>query len=114
MLDGSKTKLGKIWKKVILEFNLGNQNSSSELLVCDIGEHNAILGLPWLTKENPNIDWKTGELYIPKPNHILLTMEEEADIDPLSKVLEQYHEFAKVFGEEEFHHIFCHHLWLVI
>ncbi|KAF8761978.1 hypothetical protein RHS01_00172 [Rhizoctonia solani] len=39
------------------------------------------------------------------PEQAQIASEEEADLDPLADLPSQYHEFAKVFGEEEFKHI---------
>jgi len=29
--------------------------------VCELGKTNVILGIPWLTAHNPEIDWEKGE-----------------------------------------------------
>ncbi|KAF8753823.1 hypothetical protein RHS01_06832 [Rhizoctonia solani] len=46
------------------------------------------------------IDWQQGLITFPEQAQIAL--EEEADPDPLADLPPQYHEFARVFGEEEF------------
>jgi hypothetical protein len=45
----------------------------------DLGPEDIILGLPWLKKVNPTIDWDSGEIEIsnsleqftPSPHHVL-------------------------------------------
>ncbi|QRW20479.1 Retrotransposable element Tf2 protein [Rhizoctonia solani] len=69
-------------------------------LVCPIGNTPAILGMTWLTAEAPLIDWQQG--LVTFPEQVQIASEEEADSDPLVDLPPQYHEFAKVFGEEEF------------
>ncbi|CEL62071.1 hypothetical protein RSOLAG1IB_12491 [Rhizoctonia solani AG-1 IB] len=104
MLDGSTPKTGKIWKKVGLEFTYDNQIMKHEFLISPIGQHSAILGIKWLEKEQPDIDWSLHQLSFPIPQSTFahITQEEEANDNPLEGIPVQYHEFAKVFGEEEF------------
>ncbi|KAF8692045.1 Reverse transcriptase (RNA-dependent DNA polymerase), partial [Rhizoctonia solani] len=56
--------------------------------------------MTWLTTKLPLIDWQQGSVTF--PDQVQIASEEEADQDPLAKLPEQYKEFAKVFGEEEF------------
>jgi hypothetical protein len=74
-----------------------------EFLISPIGNHSAILGIKWLEQETPEIDWSLHTLSfpIPTPKTAHIAQEEEADDDPLKDIPEQYHPFAKVFGEEE-------------
>ncbi|KAF8748554.1 hypothetical protein RHS01_10770 [Rhizoctonia solani] len=66
--------------------------------------HAAILGLKWLDAHNPDIDWNTRTLSFPHttPERVAIAEEEEADKNPLKGVPSEYHQYAKVFGEEEF------------
>jgi hypothetical protein len=100
MLDGSLPKNGKVWHKVFLEFTCQGIPSTAEFLVCPIGKNQAILGMPWLQDQNPDIDWKEQTITLAEISKI--ASEEEADSDPLKGLPPIYHEFAKVFGEEEF------------
>jgi hypothetical protein len=100
MLDGSLPKNGKVWHKVSLEFTCQGIPSIAEFLVCPIGKNQAILGMPWLQDQNPDIDWKEQTVTLAEISKI--ASEEEADPDPLQGLPPAYHEFAKVFGEEEF------------
>ncbi|KAF8751636.1 hypothetical protein RHS01_08418 [Rhizoctonia solani] len=56
--------------------------------------------MTWLTAEAPLIDWQQG--LVTFPEQVQIASKEEADSDPLADLPPQYHEFAKVFGEEEF------------
>ncbi|CCO37087.1 Retrotransposable element Tf2 155 kDa protein type 1 [Rhizoctonia solani AG-1 IB] len=75
-----------------------------DFLISPIGNHSAILGIKWLEQETPEIDWSSRTLSfpIPTPEVAHIAQEEEADSEPLKDIPKQYHEFAKVFGEEEF------------
>ncbi|KAF8750036.1 hypothetical protein RHS01_09663 [Rhizoctonia solani] len=75
MLDGSSPQAGKIWKKANLTFSFDGKQITKTFLICNTGSHAAILGLKW---------------------------REEADQNPLDGVPSKYHQYAKVFGEEEF------------
>ncbi|KAF8753953.1 hypothetical protein RHS01_06576 [Rhizoctonia solani] len=80
MLDGTLSQTGRIWHQVQLAVSANGHLHTIPFLVCPIGDTPAILGMTWLTAEAPLIDWQQGLVTFP----------------------EQYHEFAKVFGEEEF------------
>ncbi|QRW24057.1 Retrotransposable element Tf2 protein [Rhizoctonia solani] len=104
MLDGSSPQAGKIWKKAVLTFTYDGKKMTETFLICNTGSHAAILGLKWLDAHNPEIDWNTRTLSFPHtpPEHVAIAKEEEADQNPLKGVPSKYHQYAKVFGEEEF------------
>ncbi|CCO33098.1 Retrotransposable element Tf2 155 kDa protein type 3 [Rhizoctonia solani AG-1 IB] len=104
MLDGSTPKQGKIWKKAMITFYFDGHPMTHDFLISPIGNHSAILGIKWLKKETPEIDWSTRQLSLPiaSPKTAAIAQEEEADNSPLAGIPEQYHVYAKVFGEEEF------------
>ncbi|CEL54415.1 hypothetical protein RSOLAG1IB_11661 [Rhizoctonia solani AG-1 IB] len=104
MLDGSTPQTGRIWKKTQIEFTYNGHTMNHEFLISPIGHHSAILGIKWLEQEKPEIDWSRWSLTfpIPTPESAYIAQEEEADDNPLKGIPAQYHNFAKVFGEEEF------------
>ncbi|CCO36736.1 hypothetical protein RSOLAG1IB_12395 [Rhizoctonia solani AG-1 IB] len=104
MLDGSTPRTGKIWKKTKIEFTYNGHPMTHEFLISPIGHHSAILRIKWLEQEKPDIDWalRTLTFPIPIPESAYIAQEEEADDNPLEGIPAQYHDFAKVFGEEEF------------
>ncbi|QRW26338.1 Retrotransposable element Tf2 protein [Rhizoctonia solani] len=104
MLDGSSPQAGKIWKKAVLTFSLDGKKMTKTFLICNTGSHAAILGLKWLGAHNPEINWNMRTLTFPHapPDHVAIAEEEEADKKPLEGVPPKYHQYAKVFGEEEF------------
>ncbi|KAF8748637.1 hypothetical protein RHS01_10686 [Rhizoctonia solani] len=95
---------GKIWKKAVLTFSFDGKRMTETFLICNTGSHAAILGLKWLDAHNPEIDWNSRTLSFPHtpPEHVSIAEEEEADKNPLEGVPPEYHQYAKVFGEEEF------------
>ncbi|QRW15650.1 hypothetical protein RhiXN_03651 [Rhizoctonia solani] len=104
MLNGSSPQAGKIWKKALLTFSLDGKKMTETFLICNTGSHAAILGLKWLGAHNPEIDWNMRTLTFPHapPEHVAIAEEEEANQEPLEGVPSKYHQYAKVFGEEEF------------
>ncbi|QRW23208.1 Retrotransposable element Tf2 protein [Rhizoctonia solani] len=104
MLDGSSPQAGKIWKKAHLTFLFDGKRMTETFLICNTGSHAAILGIKWLEAHNPEIDWNSRTLSFPHapPEHATIAEEEEADKNPLEGVPPKYHQYAKVFGEEEF------------
>ncbi|KAF8675323.1 hypothetical protein RHS04_06715 [Rhizoctonia solani] len=105
MLNGLSPQAGKIWKKANLTFSLDGKHMTKTFLICNTGSHAAILGLKWLDAHNPEIDWNLCTLTFPHTplEHINIAKEEEADKNPLEGVPPEYHQCAKVFGEEEFY-----------
>ncbi|KAF8753864.1 hypothetical protein RHS01_06857 [Rhizoctonia solani] len=110
MLDGLSPKAGKIWKKAILTFSFDGKQMTETFLICNTGSHAAILGLKWLDAHNPEIDWNLRTLSFPHtpPEQVTIVKEEEANKNPLEGVPPEYHQYAKVFGEEEFNKLPLH------
>ncbi|QRW25683.1 Retrotransposable element Tf2 protein [Rhizoctonia solani] len=104
MLNGSSPQAGKIWKKAHLTFLIDDKRMTETFLICNTGMHAAILGIRWLETHNPEIDWNLRTLSFPHnpPEHVAIAKEEEADQNPLEGVPSKYHQYARVFGEEEF------------
>jgi hypothetical protein len=64
-IDGSKNKAGSLTHFARLTLTIGSWNELTNFLVTDLGPKDIILGLPWLKKVNPTIDWNSGEMEIP-------------------------------------------------
>jgi hypothetical protein len=63
---------------------LGKHHEWTDFLVTNLGMDTLILGLPWLRKVNPAIDWKTGTFFIPpkarSPSKVQIEEVEDAEI----------------------------------
>ncbi|KAF8689596.1 hypothetical protein RHS03_09089, partial [Rhizoctonia solani] len=103
MLDGSSPKTGKIWKRANLTFSLDRKQMTEIFLICNTRSHTAILGIKWLDEHSPEIDWSQCTLTFSHalPEHVAIAQEEEADPDLLEGVPLKYHQYTKLFGEEE-------------
>ena len=63
-VDGSQNKEGIISQYVWKPLQLGNRVAYTQLLVTTIGKEEIILGLPWLRKTNPQINWAQSTIQI--------------------------------------------------
>ena len=60
-VDGTENKKGTITNYVELELEIHGRKSQEQLLMTGLGKERIILGFPWLTDHNPDINWKNGE-----------------------------------------------------
>ncbi|TFY59137.1 hypothetical protein EVJ58_g5963 [Rhodofomes roseus] len=61
-VDDTPNKKGTISHAVALRYRWKGTTKLVKAYVAEIGRQDLILGHEWLQKENPIIDWKTGEL----------------------------------------------------
>ena len=61
-VDGTNNSGGAITHQV--EYNVFYKGHMERMRmdVCDLGKTEVILGMPWLTAHNPEINWKLGKL----------------------------------------------------
>ena len=59
-VDGTENKRGTIKDYVELNLEINRRKSLEQLMVTGLGKEQIILGFPWLTDHNPDINWKTG------------------------------------------------------
>jgi hypothetical protein len=55
-----ENKAGELQYYMDLETRTGTTTTKLQFFLSDLGEHKAILGYPWFTAVQPNIDWKRG------------------------------------------------------
>ena len=61
-IDGSRNTAGSITHYARLRLSVGDYSEVLDFLITNIGPESIILGLPWLRKVNPSIDWEKGEM----------------------------------------------------
>lgn len=61
-VDNSFNILGKVSNYVETILTIGEHEEQVKLAVTNIGEDQLILGLPWLRRHNPNLDWAKGQM----------------------------------------------------
>jgi hypothetical protein len=91
-MDGTENKQGTIWYYTDLDLHVNSKKHMEQFLITGLGNQKVILGLPWLQKHNPEINWKEGTLH-----WRTTTMEEVLDkehsnrpINASNKVLLEY------------------------
>ena len=57
-----ENKKGTIKNYVDLQFSINGKEFQERFYVTGLGKQKAILGLTWLKKHNPEINWQTGKL----------------------------------------------------
>ena len=63
-IDGSCNTAGCIREYVRMLMTVDGYKHSVDFLVTDLGGENIILGLPWLRRVNPEINWEKGRLLV--------------------------------------------------
>lgn len=61
-VDGTLNKTGTVTHYVKLDLTIKGRTRMHKLLITGLGKETIILGLPWFTEENPEINWQTQEL----------------------------------------------------
>src|ERR1700744_4063152 len=59
-VDGTDNEGGHITKEARIRFRLGNREFDKWCYVTKLGDLSIILGMPWLKRHNPLINWKKG------------------------------------------------------
>jgi hypothetical protein len=63
-IDGTLNKDGSIKETVSVQVEGSGHVENLRCFVTELGDDNMILGLLWLEKHNPDVDWNTGEILI--------------------------------------------------
>jgi hypothetical protein len=63
-IDGTLNKDGSIKETVSVQVEGSGHVGNLRCFVTELGDNNMILGLLWLEKHNPDIDWNTGKILI--------------------------------------------------
>ncbi|KAJ3856639.1 hypothetical protein EV368DRAFT_78474 [Lentinula lateritia] len=68
-IDGTPNRAGRITHFACLALTVDNQERWMDFLITHLGGEDIILGLPWLRKVNPEIDWEKGRLSVKPPRY---------------------------------------------
>jgi transposase InsO family protein len=87
-VDGTRNEAGTITHYVNVILDIGERRRHERLLVTKLGKQKIILGIPWLQRENPDIDWQQKTINWRDEPHLQplskVTMEEEEDEPTIS------------------------------
>jgi hypothetical protein len=64
-IDGSPNQSGSITHYAILKVLVDGHLTQSLFHIADIGSEDAILGIDWLRRHNPSVDWSTDSISFP-------------------------------------------------
>ena len=128
-VDGSPNQTPFITHYTMLPMKLGSIYMNERCLVIQLGTEDLILGLDWLRRHNPEINWATGQITI-KPtrinvgritispqiiNNISTKLAQEKhkpkDVNLLEQIPKEYHEYLKVFEKQASHRLPEHRIW---
>jgi len=108
-VDGTLNREGNITHMASMEISIQGRTHMQGFLITGIGENDIILGMAWLTEQNPCINWKEQTInwswWMETPEQtyqrwIKATKTEEKEVNPKDKVPKEFHEFLSVFSEE--------------
>ena len=81
-IDGTNNQGGAITHTVALHLSARTHEEDLRFFVTDLGGDDLILGLPWLEKHNPPVDWNSG-IQLGKRAE---TPSEDGDVPPLQRI----------------------------
>src|SRR6267142_5122851 len=67
-LDGTENKQGKITQYCWLRIKRGDEEQQMRFFIADTGEDHFVLGYPFLSAFNPQVDWSKGQISGPTTN----------------------------------------------
>jgi len=73
-VNGTPNKLGTINYATTLWLDVHRKRLRTWFLVTGLGQEKAILGLPWLRKINPDINWSEGTLQFREPEAVTIQL----------------------------------------
>ena len=85
-IDGTANRAGQITHFARLALMVDKQEQWTDFLVTDLGGEDIILGLPWLRKTNPQVDWEKGRLSVKATKVTIEDVPEEPGSDQIAAV----------------------------
>ena len=65
-IDGSLNQEGEITHYTWVRAKMDGRSSLVQLLITNLGNQDIIFGLPWFKEHNPQIEWSTGRIKLPR------------------------------------------------
>ena len=62
VIDGKSSTVGPITHEAIIPMNIGSHREQIRFQVANLQKHEAILGMPWLKKHNPTMNWDKEQI----------------------------------------------------
>ncbi|KAI5117426.1 hypothetical protein M0805_007777 [Coniferiporia weirii] len=105
-VDGTPNQHGTITRFTWRLIKIGRQSITTTFLVTSLGKEDVILGLPWLKRHNPAINWTAGTISINKvTTATTLAREHTKPTQPLDiQIPPQYHKYLHIFQKKAAEH----------
>ena len=104
-VDGTANKQGRITVATTVHCQASNFKDDLTLMIVGLGQSQVVLGMPWLTKHNPWIDWEKKTVTLDDKHICKTTLSTELAIAAHKDEVtlpQQYSEYADVFSEQTF------------
>ena len=104
-VDGTVNKQGRITATTKVHCKASAFEEDLTLMIVGLGRAQVVLGMPWLTKNNPHIDWATKTILFLDEHIQKTTLATELAITATKDDVvlpPQYSKYANVFGEQMF------------
>ena len=62
IIDGKSSSVGPITQEAIIAMDIGSHREQIRFQVANLIKHEAILGMPWVKKHNPTINWDMEQI----------------------------------------------------
>ncbi|KAI5115080.1 hypothetical protein M0805_006452 [Coniferiporia weirii] len=101
-VDGTSNQHGTITRFTWRLIKIGGRSITTTFLVTSLGKEDVILGLPWLKRHNPAIDWTTGTMTINKvTTATTLAREHIKPVQSLETTIPtRYHKYLHLFQKK--------------
>ena len=104
-VDGTVNKQGRITAATTVHCQAAGFEDDLTLMIIGLGRPQVVLGMPWLTKHNPHIDWEKKTVTLDAEHICKTTLSTELAIATHKDEVilpPQYSAYADVFSEQTF------------
>ncbi|QRV83051.1 Transposon Tf2-1 polyprotein [Ceratobasidium sp. AG-Ba] len=110
VIDGREIDSGRVEHYCSINLKIFDHEEEADAYVVNVGNHDIVLGMSWLKRHNPAIDWDKKSLVFSSRycaehcldiSPIVKSGEPDLEIAATSELPTKYSEFSKIFTEEE-------------
>ncbi|QRV99033.1 Retrotransposable element Tf2 protein [Ceratobasidium sp. AG-Ba] len=110
VIDGREIDSGRVEHYVTLNLKIFDHEEEVDAYVVNVGNHDLVLGMAWLKRHNPAIDWDKKSLIFSSrycsenclhTSPMVKSGEPDLEIAATAELPTRYSEFSKIFTEEE-------------